>query len=55
MLDATAILFGLGGMAAMTYGCFLIYGPAGWIYGGFCLLLIAARLAQQAQAKASDG
>jgi hypothetical protein len=54
MLDLAAILFGLGGMAAMTYGCAMIYEPAGWIVGGLCLLLIAGRLAQQSQAKASD-
>jgi hypothetical protein len=55
MLDLAAILFGLGGMAAITYGCLLIYEPAGWIVGGCCLLLIAGRLAQQAQAKAANG
>jgi hypothetical protein len=55
MLDLAAILFGIGGMTAITYGCFLIYEPAGWIIAGLCLLLIAGRLAQQAQAKASDG
>jgi hypothetical protein len=52
MRDIAAILLGLGGMAVMTYGCYLIYEPAGWIVGGFCLVFIASQLVQ---AKASDG
>jgi hypothetical protein len=34
----------LGGAAALSYGAWLIYAPAGYLVGG-CLLLVAGVLA----------
>lgn len=46
--DVALDLIAIGGAAAITYGVFLIFPPAGWIVGG-ALALAAAILANVAE------
>lgn len=38
--DRQDLMF-LGGLAASAYGAWLIYAPAGWVWSGVVLLLVA--------------
>lgn len=48
-------IIALLGIAALVYGAWLVYPPAGYIVGGAAMLLIGIALAPARAAKKMDG